>query len=287
MQNTPLIIGALSAQHYDDRRHACRDTWASNLPKEVDLVFLVGDPQAKSPYRVDDVLYCPCPDNYESLPQKTRWFCDWALASASFDFLFKCDDDTYVVIDRLLSVLPKHDYVGHDLGGYASGGAGYLLSRRAAQVVSTGLHQLSGAEDVLVQVALAKADIPLVADPRFHPWNNQRPQPDNAFITSHYCNPQRMKQIHRRLIGGNSPKNEFQRFSAEHPHWRDEIILFDDGTFARAAGDKGEYEWTPEETLLLKWNRWPPERLNWNKEANAFQAPNKDFTLRKLSTSME
>ncbi|RCS49124.1 hypothetical protein DTL42_11310 [Bremerella cremea] len=287
MQNTPLIIGALSAQHYDDRRQACRDTWASNLPKEVDLVFLVGDPQAKSAYRVDDVLYCPCPDNYESLPQKTRWFCNWALASASFDFLFKCDDDTYVAIDRLLSVLPNRDYVGYDIGGYASGGAGYLLSRRAAQVVSTRMHQLTGAEDVLVQVALAAADIPFVADSRFHPWNNQCPRPENTLITSHYCNPLQMKQVHRRLVGGDSPKKELHRFSADHPHWRDEVILFDDGTFARAAGDEGDFEWKPEATLLLEWYHWSPERLDWNKEADAFQSPDKEFSLRSLTTSLE
>jgi len=53
------------------------------------------------------------------LPQKTRWFCAWAIANCEFDYLFKCDDDTYVCLERLLASPRGAKYVGHDLGGYA------------------------------------------------------------------------------------------------------------------------------------------------------------------------
>jgi len=285
MHDAKLVIGALSARHYEDRRQACRDTWAGNLPEGVDLVFLVGDPQAKLPYRVEDILYCPCPDNYESLPRKTRWFCAWALAHTSCEFIFKCDDDTYVAVDRLLKMLPGHHYVGHDMGGYASGGAGYLLSRQAAFAVSTRMLQSTGVEDMLVQQVLAEVDFPFVADPRLHPWNNRCPQPDNELVSSHHCTPRRLRRIHRELTKKAPPRKELYRLWAKHPHWQDEVILFDDGTFTRAAGDEGEYELKPGEKLLLKWDCWPTERLNWNEGIGAFQCPDKAFALHYATVS--
>ncbi len=286
MRNNTLIIGALSARAYEDRRQACRDTWAGNLPEDVDLVFLVGDPEAKLPYRVGDVLYCPCPDNYESLPQKTRWFCAWALANASFAYLFKCDDDTYVAIDRLLPMLPEHDYVGYDIGGYASGGAGYLLSHRAAFAVSTRMLQATGPEDLLVQKVLAEVDIPFVADPRFHAWNNKCPQPGNALITSHYCTPRRLRRIHRELTHPLSSRKELLRLSSQHPHWQGEIILFDDGVMSRPHGDEGEYEFETEQRLLLRWDSWGEELLLWDSEAQVYRCPQKDFTVREVVRSV-
>lgn len=44
-----------------------------------------------------------------SLVHKTREFCRWALTQ-DFDYLFKCDDDTFVVTDRFL----KFDPAGRD-----------------------------------------------------------------------------------------------------------------------------------------------------------------------------
>ena len=286
MCTTRIVIGALSAQNYEDRRQACRDTWARNLPKGVDLVFLLGEPQAKLPYRVDDVLYCPCPDNYESLPQKTRWFCAWAMAQASFEFLFKCDDDTYVAVDRLLEMLPEHDYVGHDMGGYASGGAGYFLSRKAAFAVSNRLLQPTGIEDMLVQKVLAEVNIPFITDPRLHAWNNRCPQPDNELVSAHYCNPRRLRRIHRELTEDLSPRKELYRLWARHPHWQGEIVLFDDGVMGRPNGDEGEYEFEAEQKLLLRWDSWSEELLLWDSEAQVYRCPQKDFTAQEVARSV-
>jgi FkbM family methyltransferase len=160
----------------------------------TEVLFVVGGEWTGSP-RVDNrTLYLPCSDEYESLPEKVGQFCRWALENRDFDYLFKCDDDTYVRLDRLRQVIPNdHDYVGAEWTpgvNYASGGAGYLLSRRAATIVADQLKgRPVGAEDVLVGKCLRAAGIEFHRDHRFIPFGNEvlRPQPGNDLITAHGC----------------------------------------------------------------------------------------------------
>lgn len=285
MREKQVVIGVLTAKDYENRREACRSTWAGNLPSNIELVFLIGDPTAKLPYRENDTLYCPCPDDYTSLPQKTHWFCLWALANHDFDYLFKCDDDTYLAVDRLLEFLPAYDYVGYDIQGYASGGAGYLLSRQAAILIAARMHHKSGPEDMIVGKLLKEANIPFTPDARFHAWNNRYPRPDNQAISCHYVKPENMKRIHQRLTDGTFPGDELYRFQAKHPHWQDEIALFDNGLMARPNGDTGEYEFAPERRLLLRWDSWEDELLLWVEEDQLYRCAEKDFTVQVIACS--
>ena len=190
-----VIVGILSANHFEARRAAVRATWAS--AGGFERVFLLGG--ASSTYVSGDVLHCSVPDDYPSLPQKTRCFCQWALHHYDFDYLFKCDDDTYVHVERLIRWRLRSDYIGHDLGGFASGGAGYYLSRRAAELVANQLTMTEGPEDVLVGEVMASAGVRLEATDRLHPWKNDWPRADNNLITAHYCTPERMAAIHQDL----------------------------------------------------------------------------------------
>lgn len=204
-----LVVGALSAKHYTERRLACSMTWHGQTT-DVACVFLIGG--SEGPARLDgDVLHLPCPDNYQALPQKTAGFCRWASDAYDFDYLFKCDDDTYVSMPRLLEFIDSKpgDYVGVEWKpgvGYASGGAGYLLSRRAAEIVARDLNVRTGAEDVEVQKVLARAGIAFVNSPRFNPWNTAIPRASNSLITSHYCHPEQMRIIHQLRPQNEIPK---------------------------------------------------------------------------------
>jgi Galactosyltransferase len=208
-----VLIGALSARGYGDRRDRCRRSWMADAARAdgVDAVFLLGGARALT--RSGDELHLPCPDDYPSLPQKTSWFIQYALDHFDFDFLFKCDDDTYVSIPRLLASLTPVDYSGNDIGGYASGGAGYLLGPDAARRILAPMRRHArGDEDVLVGRAVREAGLKLTPNGRFRSWlaPHEVPQPDNDLITAHPVRDDLMVRIHDELrdVPLQAPSND-------------------------------------------------------------------------------
>lgn len=200
-----LVIGVLSAEHLHERRNAVWETWGvdgTKLPG-VDVVFLIGDPTSLMPYRRGNCLYLPCPDDYESLPQKTRWFCLWALCHTQSKFLFKCDDDTYVHVPRLIAAIDNKEWRKpvvarrNQIDRYRiHGGAGYLLSRRAAMAIAARLETLQGLEDWSAGEALRESGLRVHNERRFNFWRYNVPQPKNNVITTHYCQPTKLRLIH-------------------------------------------------------------------------------------------
>jgi hypothetical protein len=215
MKRVEMLVGALSCRRHTTRREGCLRTWADVGGRDgVDLLFVLGGGAAPWPVREGCLLHCPCPDDYDSLSMKTRWLCLWAMINYRFDFLFKCDDDTYVHMDRLLDCDIPGDYVGGPIPGHpyahASGGAGYRLTPRAAMTVATSTMRLASYEDLLVWQVLTNAGIPLRSDSRFG-YNCLRwPEPDNDQITCHWCSDRRMREIHEGLHPSTSvpsPRN--------------------------------------------------------------------------------
>ncbi len=219
-----IIIGALTAWKYPDRRDRCERTWVPDAERlGLDVVFLAGVPDIERPQRYGRMLCLPCPGDYPSLPQRTRWFCRWALSVDGWEYLFKCDDDTYVVAARLAAYdtmlevrcdssgtsWPERrprDYIGAEWKpgvAYGSGGGGYLLSRRAATIAAEKLTHETGAEDALVGQVLREAGIRLSIEPRFVPFGSMahRPKPDNDLITVHGVNEEPFLASHREVGG--------------------------------------------------------------------------------------
>lgn len=200
-----ILIGVLSARQYEERRAACMATWFRVNPSpDIQFVFIVGNPVLTEPRPSGLFLECPCPDDYGSLSQKTRWFFQWGLSFDRWTHLMKCDDDTYIAVDRLIPALTAADYTGAEIGGYAQGGAGYILSPRAARIVANNLAGVKGSEDTLVGAILSRAGIPLTIEPRFIHSNKRWPERWNDLITSHQCTPARMREIHRALYANPS-----------------------------------------------------------------------------------
>ena len=205
MKQVKMLIGVLSCRKYATRREACLATWANvKWRDEVDLVFILGDGRHPEPVRQGSLLLCPCPDDRDNLSRKMRLFCQWAVANYDFEFLFKCDDDTYVHIDRLLKCDTPGDYVGCAIPGrpqytHPSGGAGYRLSRNAGLQVATSIARSVSYEDWLVWRVLANAGIQLRSDSRFSYNCEVRPTRGNDQITCHWCSVQAMLEIHESL----------------------------------------------------------------------------------------
>ncbi len=195
-----MLIGVLSAKSGSERREACQSTWSKTKFDNIEILFLIGDESVSTPVQRDDILYLPCRDDYESLVQKVRWFTRWACDNRDFEYILKCDDDTFVVIDRLLMTPWSGDFIGYDMGDFASGGAGYLLSPHAAKIVSESIGDSDiGAEDVKVAASLKEAGIHLIHDEGFRPGHERFPTLFNNIVTNHYCNVAQMKRIKARL----------------------------------------------------------------------------------------
>lgn len=109
------------------RRESIRKTWGKQ--SSVEISFFVGGQST-------DTVCLPCGDFYGDCAEKQLLMIDYCQ---NYDYAFFCDDDTYVVVDRLLSCgFENHDYMGSGYqtkGSYAHGGSGYFLSQKAMRSI--------------------------------------------------------------------------------------------------------------------------------------------------------
>lgn len=189
LQNTrtkmPKLAIAVKSCHRDldaGLHEAIRGTWGRDAKAlGIDLFFFMGRDAQQSDTRrsrryVNGEVVLECDDDYESLTVKTRRICQW-LGGKIFSHLFFCDVDTFVRPNLFKNIgLQWFDYVGdffeHPPGsapwryvdergnrydecrGWASGGFGYFLSRRAAEVIAESPSRY-WAEDMYVGNTLA------------------------------------------------------------------------------------------------------------------------------------
>jgi hypothetical protein len=212
MANPKIIIGLLSCDKYESRAQICRSTW---IPRATQLgipVFFLRGGRDKPCAQLGDVLRFNVPENYDCLPQRTRAFCKWTLDNTDADVVFKADDDTFVVAERLAQFehLDAHLF-GNEPGGryrgYCSGGAGYGLSRDAIKIIAEHMTAKIGAEDRHVKQTLASHGIkPFFANPRrFVAWGidapDRRPTKENNIITTHQIPVPLWMKIHEEIYG--------------------------------------------------------------------------------------
>lgn len=160
---------------------AIRGTWGKDAKAAgIEVFFFMGeDPTQQSTRRSwrygPGEIVLDCDDSYEALPYKTRRIAQWA-GGKMFTNLFLCDVDTFVWPRKLLNTgFESFDYLGQflvgepggapfrysdehgvydEFRGWASGGFGYFLSKRAASIVA-GTTPNVWAEDAFVGQALA------------------------------------------------------------------------------------------------------------------------------------
>lgn len=174
-----VLVGILGCHTRQLHRHYQRQSCLRKL--NCDHRYFIGFGNTKL---ADDEIQLEVPDDYKSLLLKTRGMVKHAL-DFGYDYLFKCDDDTYLVASRLRH--PDHDYVGRmlPLDGlgthFAGGGGGYWLSRKAMKILvdssedrqyRTRAQQLDGAkvlltEDHWVGKILKDSGVSAMSDPRY------------------------------------------------------------------------------------------------------------------------
>jgi len=209
-----VLIGIHAAHSQPQNMQAQRETWLQGLSGLADYKFFMGRPHCDD----SDVVSLDMPDgpiwvSYRDGPRtlvlnrKTEELVKYAYDNG-YEYVFKCDDDTYAWPHRLLwSGFDEHDYSGfvdrhyaRDLGFYhwAQGGSGYWLSRRAMKIiVEHGLH-LVVAEDFAVGQILAKHGIHPHHDARYIPGATLKDlaHPRQQFLTLHKVTPEWMHRLH-------------------------------------------------------------------------------------------
>lgn len=256
-----ILVGICSCAGNGPRREAVRDTWLTKLPDGVVGRFFVGDAGEAAP-EADTVKLSGVPDGYQQLPGKVLSFFRHALEHHDFEWLFKCDDDTYVAPERLASLIREGTaLVGNDFlteKGYASGGAGYLVSREwVKRLVEDDSIPSEGSEDVIVTGAIITGGGTAVSDPRLN-WNTKSyPRPHNDTITSHWCQPEMMRAIHTILHA------EHATVEVVHPQWADRLFFYANGYFARASSRcSGTWSREGDTPIRLRWFDWEEESLH-------------------------
>ena len=143
MNKLLIAIASCNRDSKNGFNQAIRDTWLKDA--SVNYKFFLGS--GSTDPREDEIIL-NCPDDYLSLPQKTLEILRWALKEG-YDYIYKCDTDTFVMPEKLLeSGFENYDYVGTfngDLGipnfvysslySWASGGSGYCVSKKSADII--------------------------------------------------------------------------------------------------------------------------------------------------------
>jgi len=273
-----ILIGVCSCHRYGERRHAVRATWLRTLSPGTSAVFFVGAGESSDH---SELVTLPVTDDYAHLSTKVHSFYRYALEHHCFDYIFKCDDDTYVCVDRLVH-LPRDgvDFLGSeqlDHSGYASGGAGYLMSRRMVEQLVREPVPPRQDEDVVFSGRARASGLRCETSGLLKGFGDQFPDPGNAIVTGHWCRPFEMVRIHAALTG-EFPGPPLLELRAQHAAWSGSVRLYADGTFWSRGPSMPNGAWTAGQQgsrLVLRWYHWPPTDLQ--RSAQGFEAA--DLTL--------
>ena len=217
-----LLVAISSCGDFESNgnNQALRDTWLKDLRHFPDLEykFFFGTGQGE-PQLEDSIILPDVDDGYGSLTYKTQASLRWA-AEQNYSFVFRCFPDTYVRVDRMMTCpFQDYDYYGdfrREEGGrteggtgkqmptlqqaqnYASGGAGYWLSRKAFDLLLrapvTGVWRdeiTTYAEDLWVGNILGRGPaLKYFDDRRFvNHGSTYWPNPGNDAVTAHLSCP--------------------------------------------------------------------------------------------------
>lgn len=207
--NPPKIFLAICSCHkYKELREACRKTWLSKLPENIEYRFFVGKTDA--PYEPEkDVVYLDVPDTYWELPQKTIAALLYSLGF-EYDWYGKCDDDTFLFLDKLPEILSdEHECIGKVSFNkkWALGGAGYFMRRNVAEAFRHTIDNQrikipeKGCEDTVIGEIATKFGYKWIDSDRlcqyFKPENTE-------LISQHKLNPEKMLEFWNAFNGSDS-----------------------------------------------------------------------------------
>lgn len=195
MEECDLLVIIQSCSRYRERRDVCRKTWLSHCPPNVRYFFAIGGGERDSvaEIKVDepDVVILPCRDAYQSLHVKTREMLRYAVTKYKFNHMLKCDDDTYVVLDRAVEMAKDAVFLS-DYGQYVTGGGGYFIRYQELRLLLDAWaekfeYTWGTAEDIMVYDTMMTLGVPKSSTERIQRYQTLFvPAADNDQVTTHY-----------------------------------------------------------------------------------------------------
>ena len=218
-----------------------------------------------------------------------------AVQAASSDSLFLSDADMLIgaealkrgraAIERGAARFPICSYQSldgqHKNWGKAAYGLAFL--NRKQYELAGGVREFEswgGEDDLFFKALKGVAPIEREKDSDLkHQWHPPGIRNEN------YRRPARADYLEAtKGVHTDAPKTEMPIImDAKHPHWvgdSQELRLYGDGRMERPDVDQGVYALERDDRLVLFWNRWDPESLQWNAASRQFENGPKGFVLR-------
>ena len=106
-----ILVGICTCANAEKKRELIRKTWMAQSVPGIECRFFLGRREAVD--REEDAIPLWVNDDDDHRPEKVLAFFRHALEYYDFDWLFKCDDDTYVALDRLADLADdQYDLIG-------------------------------------------------------------------------------------------------------------------------------------------------------------------------------
>lgn len=243
-----FVVLIMSSPNSHSQRDLLRTTWLSKIPEDVLAKFVIGtarlDPEKvqeleQEQLKHHDLLLLPTlTDSYKNLTMKLLESFIWLNANINYKYVLKTDQDTYVKVHELKTILQKYGsqrvYWGFFDGRahvkkqgkwleknfvlcdrylpYAVGG-GYIISSDLVRYIAQNwrLLQRFHSEDVSVGVWLAPLEINRIHDPRFDTEFVSRGC-NNQYLVTHKQSPGDIRDKHNYLMmTGKLCRNQFQK----------------------------------------------------------------------------
>ncbi|KAA0199143.1 hypothetical protein HAZT_HAZT000069 [Hyalella azteca] len=252
-----LVILIISAPKNFELRNTIRQTWLKEEGRDCLHYFAVGIDGLSEDMNVtiqseqrrfSDMLFLPnLKDSYSTLSQKLLSSAVHIHENVRYRFLLKCDDDSYVQLDRLVYELRSIPYKLRVYWGFFDGratpfkegpwkedkwvlcdrylpyalGGGYILSHDLVEFIASNSKwfQLYNSEDVSLSVWLAPLQLHRIHDTRFDTEYRSRGC-HNDYIVTHKQTIQSMRDKFNHIqLDGTMCKNSFKSRSSYIYNW--------------------------------------------------------------------
>jgi len=210
-------------------------------PKDSSLESLI----AKESATYHDIIRVPVVEDYFKLTIKTLEFFKWADSTYQTQWVFKCDDDSFVRVDKLLRDLQHRSSSSLYMGKMWTGtpvdrridsatpfsqyntfaaGAGYAVSWDLVSYIvrhATDLHMYP-AEDVAVGMWLAPLKMDVVDHPHFHSFQEGC---DKDMIVQNPASPKVMREVFFHTVNGVPCHIKPDPFDPANKNITDHVLL--------------------------------------------------------------